>query len=297
MKKILITGAGSYIGMSVEKWLNRPEFVGKYQVDTVDMRGNTWKRKDFSGYDTVFHVAGIAHADIGKVTEEQKKLYYAVNCDLAAKTAEKAKREGVGQFIYMSSIIVYGEEKSKRKQGSITLETKPHPSNFYGDSKWKAEKKIMPLSDQKFHVAILRPPMIYGKGSQGNYPKLSKLAEKLPIFPIVKNQRSMCYIDNLCEFVRLIVEHNDAGIFFPQNQEYVNTSELVRIIAKVKGHRIFMIPGFEWAVKILKKFPGRIGKLAQKAFGTYFYEMGISEYKEDYRVKTLEESIVMTEEK
>ena len=77
MKKILITGADSYIGTSVEKWLGRLEFSGRYQVDTVDMRGNGWKEKNFSGYDAVFHVAGIAHADIGKITEDQKRLYYA----------------------------------------------------------------------------------------------------------------------------------------------------------------------------------------------------------------------------
>lgn len=120
MKKILITGADSYIGTSVEKWLGRPEFSGMYQVDTVDMRGDGWKEKDFSGYDAVFHVAGIAHADIRKVTEEQKRLYYAVNCDLAVETARKAKTEGVKQFIYMSSIIVYGEGTSVRKKRVIT---------------------------------------------------------------------------------------------------------------------------------------------------------------------------------
>ena len=69
MKRILITGADSYIGTSVEKWLKRSEFSGMYQVDTVDMRGEGWKQKDFSGYDTVFHVAGIAHTDIGKLAQ------------------------------------------------------------------------------------------------------------------------------------------------------------------------------------------------------------------------------------
>ena len=135
MKRILITGAESYIGTSFEKWLEKPQFMGRYQVDTLDMRKKNWKTYDFSTYDSIFHVAGIAHADIGKVTEEQKKLYYAVNCDLAAEAAIKAKAEGVKQFIYMSSIIVYGEGESVRKKRVITKETEPSPSNFYGDSK------------------------------------------------------------------------------------------------------------------------------------------------------------------
>ena len=183
MKKVLITGAGSYIGTSVETYLNRPEYAGMYQVDTVDMIGNGWKEKDFSGYDTVFHVAGIAHADISHVTEEQKKLYYRVNRDLAVSTAKKAKREGVRQFIYMSSIIVYGETTSIRKERVITKDTKPHPTSFYGDSKWKAEQKLAPLGDENFHVAILRPPMIYGEGGKGNYQTLKKIAMRVPVFP------------------------------------------------------------------------------------------------------------------
>ena len=228
MKKILITGADSYIGTSVEKWLGRLEFSGRYQVDTVDMRGNGWKEKNFSGYDAVFHVAGIAHADIGKITEDQKRLYYAVNCDLAVETARKAKTEGVKQFIYMSSIIVYGEGTSVRKKRMITKDTKPSPSNFYGDSKWKAEQKLSPLSDENFHVAILRPPMIYGEGCKGNYQTLRKIAAKVPVFPDFPNERSMLRIERLCEFVRNLIESERGGLYFPQDPRYITVRDDAR---------------------------------------------------------------------
>ena len=272
MKRILITGAGSYIGTSVEQWLNRPEFAGMYQVDTVDMRGDEWKKKDFSGYDTVFHVAGIAHADIGKVTEEQKKLYYAVNCDLAVETAKKAKASGVRQFIYMSSIIVYGEGASIRKRRVITKETKPSPSNFYGDSKWKAEQKLSPLCDDSFHVAILRPPMIYGKGCKGNYRILEKIAVKCPVFPDFPNERSMLSIRNLCEFVRLRIENGDGGVFLPQDPEYVKTAEMVREIGERNGKTIRLVKILNFAVYLIACMPGKPARLVNKAFGSLLYE-------------------------
>ena len=272
MKRILITGAGSYIGTSVEQWLNRPEFAGMYQVDTVDMRGDEWKKKDFSGYDTVFHVAGIAHADIGKVTEEQKKLYYAVNCDLAVETAKKAKASGVRQFIYMSSIIVYGEGTSVRKRRVITRETKPSPSNFYGDSKWKAEQKISPLCDDSFHVAILRPPMIYGKGCKGNYRTLEKIAMKCPVFPDFPNERSMLSIRNLCEFVRKLLDSGESGLYFPQDSEYVRTAKLVREIAEKNGRNVWLVKQFNWLVYLMEFMPGKAGKMVGKAFGSLVYE-------------------------
>ncbi|MBO1915018.1 NAD-dependent epimerase/dehydratase family protein, partial [Microvirga sp. 3-52] len=91
--------------------------------------------------------------------------------------------------------------------GIIDMYTTPAPSNFYGDSKLQAENQIKSLNEDSFKVVILRPPMIYGKGSKGNYPKLAKAARKLPVFPNIDNQRSMLHIDNLCEFMKLMIDN------------------------------------------------------------------------------------------
>lgn len=276
MKRILITGAGSYIGTSVEKWLNQPQFNGMYLVDTVDMQNNSWRDLDFSSYDTVFHVAGIAHADIGAITEEQKKLYYTVNCVLALETAKKAKKDGVRQFIYMSSIIVYGEGSSVRKKRVITKETKPSPSNFYGDSKWRAEQELAPLSDDFFKVAILRPPMIYGEDCKGNYQILKKIALRTPLFPDFPNERSMLNIENLNEFVRQLIEGQKSGYFFPQDKDYVKTAEMVKRIAENNGKKVHLIKGLNWLIYLLGYFPGKVGSRVNKAFGSLIYEKNIN---------------------
>ena len=288
-KKILITGKGSYIGESVEQWLLKDR--DQYEVDTLDMLNNSWRDKDFAEYDVIFHVAGIAHADVGAITEEQKELYYEVNTELTLEVAEKAKRSNVKQFIFMSSMIVY----SGCKERIITFSTEPKPLNFYGDSKLQADKKLQEMVTDGFKVVVLRPPMIYGKGSKGNYPQLAKLAPRLPVFPIVKNQRSMLHIDNLCQFVKLMIDNEETGVFFPQNGEYTNTSDMVQMIAEVKGHRIIMIPFVYLFVKVLEKVPGKIGELTTKAFGDSSYEMSMSEYKENYRVNSLRKSIILTE--
>ena len=289
MKKILITGANSYIGTSFEKYM--AQWPDQYQVDTVDMIDGTWREKDFSGYDCVYHVAGIAHSDSGKISPEKAKLYYAVNTDLTVETAKKAKAEGVKQFIFMSSAIVYGESAPIGKSKVITKDTPVSPANSYGDSKVQAENGILPLNDDSFKVVILRPPMIYGPGSKGNYQVLSKLAQKLPAFPKVSNQRPMLYIDNLMEFVRLMVKNEEQGIFWPQNAEHSNTSELVRLIAQAHGKKIAIIPGFTWALKLLSHCTG----LVNKAFGSLSYEQSMCEYSEDYRTYGLKESICKTE--
>lgn len=291
MKRILVTGANSYIGTNFAAYLSQPEFKDRYQVDTLDMIGDAWRSYDFSNYDTVYHVAGIAHSDSGKISEERSKLYYAVNTDLTVACAQKAKAAGVKQFIFMSSAIVYGDSAPIGKPKVITRETPVDPANCYGDSKVQAENGLRPLDCDTFKVVILRPPMIFGKNSKGNYPLLSKLARKLPAFPKVENKRSMLYIGNLVEFVRLMIENGEHGTFWPQNPQYSNTSEVISLIAKAHSKRCVLIPGFGWALKLMSLATG----LVNKAFGNLAYDQTMSVYKEPYQKYSLQEAIEKTE--
>lgn len=256
MKKILITGADSYIGTSFEKYM--AQFGNEYQIDTVDMIGNAWREKDFSGYDAVFHVAGIVHQ---KETLENAHLYYEVNRNLTVETAKKAKREGVKQFILLSSMNVYGLET-----GVITKSSVPNPKSHYGKSKLQADERIEKLDSDAFKVAILRPPMVYGKGCKGNYQRLRSFALKSPVFPDYPNQRSMLYIDNLCEFVKNVVDEVKHGLFFPQNEEYVNTSKMVKEIAAENGRNIHFTKIFNPIIKIMP-----LG-IVKKVFGDLIYD-------------------------
>ena len=289
MKKILITGAGSYIGQSFENYLK--QWKGQYQTDTLDMIGDGWRSASFASYDAVFHVAGLVHLEKAKNDPAQAALYEQVNTQLAIETAQKAKNEGVKQFIFMSSASVYGLTAPMGKVVMITRDTPLEPRDNYGISKKKAEEGLRSLADGSFKIVILRPPMIYGKGCKGNYRTMAKLARKLPVFPYVKNQRSMLYIDNLSEFVRLVIEDEAEGIFCPQNNEYTNTSDMVNCIAHANGKGILMIRGFAWALKLLRPFTG----IVDKAFGSLCYDFELSWYHRDYCVRSLTESILETE--
>lgn len=294
-KHVLITGAGSFIGESFEAYV-REHYSENFTIDTLDMQNQDWRKKDFSVYDAVFHVAGIAHADVVKVSEEEKKKYYAVNTDLAIETAQKAKAEGVRQFIFMSSMIIYGDSAPYGKEKVIDEHIVPAPSNFYGDSKWQADKGVRKLASEGFHVAVLRPPMIYGKGSKGNYPILAKLAKKLPVFPDVENKRSMLYIGNLCEFLCKLMLSGEGGVYFPQNEEYTKTSEMVHEIGITSGNIIYTSRVLMPIVYFLAHTPGKISKLINKAFGNQCYDKVLSTYDGlDYQNYGLRESIILTE--
>jgi nucleoside-diphosphate-sugar epimerase len=286
MIKILITGAKSFIGVSFVNWLRQwPE---QYEVNTLNMIDGSWRKSDFSPYNAVFHVAGIAHVSPHL---KQESLYYKINRDLAIETAGKAKAEGVRQFIFMSSIIVYGDSSHINNMKVIDQSTQPVPTNSYGDSKLKAEASIQAMADDHFKVVVLRPPMIYGKGSKGNYPKLAWFARNMPVFPDIDNERSLLYVGNLCEFVRLMIENEENGLFFPQNKEYVKTSELVQNIANAHHRKIILTRMFNPLIRLL----GSRILLINKIFGNLVYDQSLSEYKIDYRLFDLRTSILQTE--
>ncbi|WP_238652144.1 NAD-dependent epimerase/dehydratase family protein [Paenibacillus piscarius] len=282
-KRILITGKGSYVGTSFMNWVK--QWPDQYEVEELSVRGEAWKEHDFSAYDVVLHVAGIAHVSTDPSMEQE---YYRVNRDLTIEVASKAKQDGVGQFIFMSSIIVY---EDNGKVTFINSDTPATPSNFYGKSKLQAEKGIRALEEETFKIAILRPPMIYGKDSKGNYRKMAQISRKIRFFPDFNNKRSMLHIDNLCELLRFIIINEDNGFFYPQNKQYSSTTEMVRQISLVHGNKIYFTKLFNPVIKITMK---KINAF-RKIFGDLIYDQRISTYKENYQIRTLKESIKLTE--
>lgn len=262
MKKVLITGANSYIGTSVEKWLMREP--GNYHVETLDMKNLNWIYYDFSSFDVIFHVAGIAHVSKKKSMEA---LYYKVNRDLAIKTAEIAKASKVKQFIFMSSMIVYNSKETR-----ISSITQPNPDNFYGLSKLQAEEGLKKMHSEEFKVVIIRPPMIYGPNSKGNFPKLISLARIVPIFPKYNNKRSILYIDNLSNSVKYLIDNVSNGIFFPQNMEYVDTSEVIAETKKIIHKKVWFTRLFNPLIITLKNRINVVNKL----FSDSYYEFDMS---------------------
>lgn len=282
MKHILITGANSYIGTSFEKWLEASE--GDYQIDTLDMIDPKWRQFDFSPYDAIFHVAAIVHKNEKNM---DPTLYDKVNRDLPIELAGLAKAAGVKQFVFLSSMSVYGN-----KEEVITKETKENPSTYYGKSKLAAEKGLMQLESADFKVLMMRPPMVYGPKATGNYTRLSKLSRITPIFPNIANQRSMIYIDNLLEFVRKAIDTNLSGLHFPQNKEYVTTSQLVKTIRDVNGKKTLLTAIFNPIIKLLSNV-----SQFNKLFGNLVYAKELSTEVFDYQVSDFHESVRKSEEK
>ena len=280
MKRVLITGANSYVGTNIENWLKKnPE---EFEVETVSTFNDEWKKADFTKYDAVFHVAGIAHVDAKKKMEP---LYRKVNTGLTLEVAEWAKSHGVKQFIFMSSSIVYKESKSL-KPTIVNKDTIPTPNGFYGDSKLQADLGLQKIESDLFKVCIIRPPMIYGPNCKGNFMRLAKLGTITPVFPKFKNERSMLYIDNLAEFVKQAVLRELSGIYHPQNKEYACSMDIVKCFAKLNKHKLHVWRWLNVFVYLGSPFIVSINKV----FADYKIEMSLSEFDFEYQLVSQEDS-------
>lgn len=281
MKKILITGKNSYIGNSVERWLLKwPE---SYCVDKVSVRDDGWKKLDFSRYDVVLHVAGIAHVPTNHTEDD---LYFKINRDLAIDIANKAKREGIKQFIFMSSCILYGIDEVVGKKVVIDEKTVPHPKNAYGKSKLDADLVIQNLNCESFRTVCIRTCMVYGPGCKGNFVTLRDVISKLPVLPMINNKRSMIYIDNLTNFIKHRIDQYDGGVFFPQNREYVRTNDIVLLFRKHNKKSTYE----SIVLGAIVKFMSYRVAICRKAYGDLAIDQKMTDYS--YIVKEFEESIL-----
>ena len=258
MKNVLIYGKNSYIG---EHFYRALKTSGHY-VTIIDSLKTSPKEIDFTGIEVVINVVGIAHI---KITDDMEPLFYKINTDLAVELCTEAKKRGVSQYIYMSSMNVYGDTTD-----TISSREQEGPKNFYGKSKMLADLRIHEMADDSFRVASIRPPVVYGKGCKGNFVLLQKIASLTPIFPAFRNVKSMIFIEHLDNFVCQLVANGDGGFFHPQNAQTTSTADTM-------GKKTMLIPGLGWLVKIMMKCVGK----AERAFANDNYAMTFSRYRDN----------------
>lgn len=255
--KVLITGKNGYVGKNIGNFLLYKNMEVKY----VSVR-NGISEDEFVDVDVVVHCAAIVHKKEAKFAT----LYDKVNYELTLDIAKKAKKKGVKQFVFMSTMAVYG-----KSEGEINANTPLQPITLYGESKLKAEIALKKMADEDFKVSIIRPPMVYGRSCPGNYKKLRLLALKLPVFPLVENERSFIYVENLAYFIWNIISENKQGTFMPMDSNKESTDTMAKYICSANNKEIKLSPFFG---KIVKKIP--LNSL-KKAFGSLYYGNDIAE--------------------
>lgn len=240
--KILMTGSSGYVGST---FLNL--YQNNYDFKKYSLMNQKIQNINFNGIDVVLHCAALVH----QKKSYSYKRYNEINVEYPVELARLAKENGVKQFIFMSTVAVYGEEYDV-----INEMTKCKPTTYYGISKLKAENQLLCLSDKDFIVSIIRSPMIYGQQAPGNIDKLIKVVSKFRLIPLgeIKNKRSFISIQNLCYAINKIICQRKGNVFLVADEQSISTSKLISLISKYLNRRVYLfrIPFLPKFIKIIK---------------------------------------------
>jgi UDP-glucose 4-epimerase len=243
MTKIIITGSSGFIGNNFIK------SGSSIIIKAVDLLIQKVEEIDFTGIDSVLHLAALVHQMKGAPEEE----YFKINRDLAYEVAKRAKDQGVKQFVLMSTAKVFGESTTAKPAWDENSEC--CPQDAYGKSKYEAEKLIKSLAEDNFEVAIVRSPLVYGVGVKANMYNLVKLVDRFKILPLggIQNRRSMVFVGNLIALLRHIIDKQASGIFIAGDQSSLSTTELTRLIGKSFKKRLILIKIPEFMIWFLAR--------------------------------------------
>ncbi len=259
MQKILIIGANSFVGKNYQQFSNHDI------IDEVSLLEQEPEFINYAGYDAVLHLSAIVH-QTEAISEEE---YYYVNKDLVVRTAKAAKIAGVKQFVFMSTVKVYGEFKPTT--GIRNEKSECIPNDSYGKSKYAAEIALKELENNNFTVSIVRTPLVYGEEVKANMLSLINIIHKFPILPLgnIKNLRSFTSVRNLTAYIDRIIELRASGIFIAKDMKNISTTELVEILSKAIGKKVFLLPIPVFLASLcMKVYP----RLFNRLYGDYAFE-------------------------
>lgn len=250
-KTLMITGASGFIGSNFIK-----KYSEEYNIISVCLIENKSEDLDYSGVDTILHLAALVH----QMKDGPEEKYFEVNTELTRRLAISAKEAGVKHFVFYSTVAVWGTHGYFNHNRVITLETPLNPLTPYAKSKYKAEEILNKLRNNDFKISIFRPPMVYGKDCPGNMKRLEKLVDILPVLPFGNNdnKRTIVHVDKLLDETNIVIQNEKEGIFIPKDEKDLSIKEILEYILKEKNKKIILIKLPKLGERILYKIKPRI---------------------------------------
>lgn len=257
--KVLVTGATGFIGRALCRhllqhgWSVRaasrigssataiPSEAETVRIASVDAETDWAGALD--GVDSVVHLAARVHV-MHESSPDPLGAFRTVNTEGTRRLAAMAAESGVRRIVYLSSIKVNGEQTADKP---FTESDVPRPDEAYGMSKWLAEQALWDTTrGTRLEVVVVRTPLVYGPNAPGNFNRLLRfirLGIPLPLGS-VRNQRSFVYVENLCDAIRVCLQHPAAvgRTFLLSDGEDISTPGLVWLLSHYLGRRSRLIP-------------------------------------------------------
>ncbi|MGY6274890.1 NAD-dependent epimerase/dehydratase family protein [Methylomonas sp. MgM2] len=264
MRYVLVTGAHGFIGQRLcsllrargikVRTLGHRSTGNETDAFKMDFIYDNCPKNLCSGIDTIFHLAGKAHAVAERPSNNRE--FRQINVEGTRKILEAAKRAGVKQFVFFSSVKAVGDCNDQAVDESVT--TFAHTS--YGRSKFEAEQLVL-YGGYVPHPVVIRPCMVYGESNKGNLPRMIK-AIKFGLFPPLpnfNNRRSMVHVEDVARAAILTAEKPEAKgqVYIVTDGQSYSTRQIYDWIREGLGK-----PPVRWEIPIgLLKASAKIGDI------------------------------------
>jgi UDP-glucose 4-epimerase len=272
-KSCLVTGSSGFIGERLTwhlsqlgfkvRVLNRREKDDKIDSYRADLADDSFPSSLCANIDTLFHLAGKAHALAE--TDQDEAEYFQINTEGTRKLLEAAKREGVQRFVFFSSVKAVGNSFNQPMDETVT-ELADDP---YGQSKYSAEQLVL-HGGYVPHPVVIRPCMVYGNTEKGNLPRMINAIRRgyFPPLPEVHNKRSMVHVEDVVQAALLAAENPKAAgqIYIVSDGRAYSTREMYDWICEAlgKSQLSFNVPLV--LLQALAKVGDGIGRLRGRRF-------------------------------
>ena len=267
---VLITGASGFVGRALcarlagteIRALGRREVAGPWsRFVACDLGAGVVPADALEGVDTVFHLAGIAHA-LGGVPGG---TYRRVNVEGTRSLIEAAAAAGVRGFVYFSSVKAAADPPEEK---CVDEGWDAPPADPYGASKREAERVVLETGLRAgMRCVILRPALVYGPGVKGNLLRLMALisAGRCPPLPDTGNRRSMVHVEDLAQAAVLAAKTSEAAgrTYIVCDPRPYSTRELYVGLCRALERPVprWSVP--PWALRAA----GRVGDIGERLLG------------------------------
>ncbi|MBU3104467.1 NAD-dependent epimerase/dehydratase family protein [Clostridium gasigenes] len=282
--KILITGAGGWLGSELTKTLldkgnhvkalslgeskSLEELKSIYNDNLEIINANITDteiiRDSMVGVNHIYHLAAKVHYI--PISEDEIKEFFNINTGATENIFKLAIENNVERVIFYSTVSVYEESNEILNVNNIKK-----PKTPYGKSKLMAEKIGLKLYKEKgLPLTIIEPVTVYGGADVGNFKKLEKFINKgvSVIFGDGENKKTVIYYKDLIEMTINIAKDNNAiGKVIICGTENISVQDINKSLISRVNKRVLKIRINKWVSKFIIKVSNILGLSIFKKIG------------------------------
>jgi dTDP-4-dehydrorhamnose reductase len=231
--RVTLFGASGLLGHALVPELKNEQLTA-FSVEDADLRDRSRIEALVRDSRPDWIILSAAYTDVDGC-ESNRDLAFGVNCEGAVNVARAARQAGA-RLTFMSTDYVF----DGRGTSPYPADHPRHPISVYGESKARAEERLLEMLPD---VCIVRTSWLFGAGGKCFPETILKLAASRPEIAVVNDQRgSPTYTVDLAAALAELCRKSARGIVHVTNAGDCTWYEFAKEILRVAGSKTTVKP-------------------------------------------------------